>query len=462
MRGDRAQTKDRDAEARFRKLKPRPGHASAKVAEHQRARIHAATIELVDEGGYEALTVTGIARAAGISSHTFYENFTNKEDCFRATYDLITRHTVREILTARIRERRPEAKIRAGFHAFAREVSDKPKAARLALVDGFSCRAAFEQMQHIYGLFEALVAESFGEGREEAELPPLVVKGIVAGVTWVARARLLAEAEQGLCEEVDEMMGWALSLCSERAGDVCQGSVLPPKAAAPPSLAKLGDCTYANRQPTMGDERVMIAAAVARLAAAEGYAALTVPRIRAVAGISRRRFKEHFESVTDCFIAAVEMLVGEVQAKAREAYLSADTWPDGVHRALALVCREIAADPILVKLVFLELYAPAVESVRWRAAGAANLRCSLCASAPAEERPSPLAAEASVGAVWALLHHYATTGRAAELPKLSATMSFLVLAPAIGPERAIEAISAEEGRPAGGGDGVASNRHRGV
>ncbi|MGN6558721.1 MAG: TetR/AcrR family transcriptional regulator, partial [Solirubrobacterales bacterium] len=94
------------------------------MAEHQRARIHAATTELVDEGGYEALTVTGIARAAGVSSHTFYENFADKEDCFRATYDLIVRHTVREILAARICECGSEAKIRAGFHAFVREVSD--------------------------------------------------------------------------------------------------------------------------------------------------------------------------------------------------------------------------------------------------------------------------------------------------------------------------------------------------
>lgn len=446
MRRDRAQTEDRGSEARFRKLKPRPGHASAKVAEHQRARIHAATIELVAEGGYEALTVTGIARAAGVSNHTFYENFTDKEDCFRATYDLIVRHTVREVLAARIGERGSEAKVRAGFHAFVREVSDKPKAARLALIDGFSSPAAFEQMEHTYGLFEALVADGFSEGRKGVELPPLVVKGIVAGVTRVAHARVLAGAEQELREEADELMGWALSLCSECAREVCKGPVLSPQPAAR-SSAELGEWVFANGRSAPGDERTMIAAAVARLAAEEGYAALTVPRIRSAAGISRRRLQEHFDDVTGCFIGAVEMLVGRVLAQAREAYLSADAWPSGVHRALVKICREVAADPILVKLVFLELYAPAVASVHWRAGLVANLQSFLCASAPADERPSPLAAEASVGAVWALLHYYATTGRAAELPKLPSTLSYLVLAPAIGPERAVEAICAEAGRP---------------
>lgn len=458
MGRDRAQTENRGAEARFRKLKPRPGHASAKVAGHQRARIHAATIELVAEGGYEALTVTGIARAAGVSNHTFYENFTDKEDCFRATYDLIVRHTVREILAARRCECGWEAKIRAGFHALVREVSDKPKAARLALVDGFSSRAALEQMQHTDGLFEALVAGGFSEGREGVELPPLIVKGIVAGVIRVARARVLAGAEQELREEADELMGWALSLSSECASDVCEGSAPCSQKATPP----LGDWIRANEHLAPGDERMMIAAATARLAAEGGYTALTVPRIRSVTGISPRRFKEHFDDITDCFIAAIEMLAGRVLAKAREAYLSADTWPSGVHRALARVCQGIAADSILVKLLFSELYVPAVASVRWRAELVANLQSFLCASAPVEERPTGLAAEASVGAVWALLHHYATTGRAAELPKFSPTASYLVLAPAIGPERAVAAILAEERRPAAQPEGRLANRHRSV
>jgi AcrR family transcriptional regulator len=448
LKRDLAQREDRGARARFRKLKPRPGQASAKVAGHQRARIHAATIELVGEGGYEGLTVTGIARAAGVSNHTFYENFSNKEDCFRSTYDLIVRHAVREILAARRCEADLEAKIRAGFHAFAREVSDNPKAARLALVEGFSSPAAFEHMQHLWGLFEALVAESFSEGREGGELPPLVVKGIVAGVLRVARARVLAEAEQRLRGEADGLMEWALSLCSQHAGALCRGSVCSPRAAAVSPSVTGATFIHTNGRPAPGDERTMIAAAVARLAAEEGYAALTVPRIRVIAGIPRHRFSEHFESVTDCFLGAVEMLVGRVLAEAREAYLSADSWPGGIHRALAKICQGIAADPILVKLVFFELYVPADVSVRWRAELAANLRSSLCDSAPVGERPTALAAEASVGAVWALLHHYATTGRVAELPRLSATASFLVLAPTIGAKRAVEAISAEEGRSA--------------
>src|ERR1700755_3280476 len=86
---ERAGSRRRDSSARHRRLKPRPGQSGQDVAAHQRGRIHAATIELVAEAGYRDLTATGIARVAGVSKRTFYENFKDKETCFLATYDLI-------------------------------------------------------------------------------------------------------------------------------------------------------------------------------------------------------------------------------------------------------------------------------------------------------------------------------------------------------------------------------------
>src|SRR6185312_5940927 len=209
----------------YRKLKPRPGHSGQRVAEHQRSRIHAATIELVNERGYDGLTVIGIARAAGISNRTFYENFKGKEDCFLATYELIVRHTAREVLAARHRERGWRAKLRAGFLAFAREVADNPKAARLALVEAFTTGASSARMGHTNGLFETLVADSLARDDSPVDLPPLIVKGIVAGATRIARVRLLAGEEQHLSGDADELLDWALSLHSPAAGEVCTGSV---------------------------------------------------------------------------------------------------------------------------------------------------------------------------------------------------------------------------------------------
>jgi AcrR family transcriptional regulator len=424
---------------RYRKLKPRPGRAGEKVAEHQRARIHAATIELVDELGYAGLTVTGIARAAGVSNRTFYENFRDKEDCFRATYELIVRHTVREVLAAQ-RRASSEVRLSAGFRALVREISERPKAARFALVEAFASRCTFNRMRHMSGLFEALVAESFAEEDPEVELSPLVTKGIVAGIARIARARLLAGEEERLPGEVADLMRWAQSLWSQAAEGVCSGSVrVVPGRPLLPAPSRL---TVPGKNTPPDDERMMILTVAAQLAAAEGYSALSVPRVRTAVGISRRRFEEHFDDITQCFIAAIEMLVGRVMVEARAAYLSADTWPSAIHMALTAVCQKIATDTVLVRLLFFELYVPAREAVHWRAELISNLCASLRAGAPPSQQPSVVAAEASIGAVWEVLHHYATTGRATELPKIVGTVSYLVLAPAIGAQAAAAVIRA--------------------
>ncbi|HXF29900.1 MAG TPA: TetR family transcriptional regulator [Solirubrobacterales bacterium] len=433
----------------YRKLKPRPGHSGQRVAEHQRSRIHAATIELVNERGYDGLTVIGIARAAGISNRTFYENFKGKEDCFLATYELIVRHTAREVLAARHRERGWRAKLRAGFLAFAREVADNPKAARLALVEAFTTGASSARMGHTNGLFETLVADSLARDDSPVDLPPLIVKGIVAGATRIARVRLLAGEEQHLSGDADELLDWALSLHSPAAGEVCTGSVeILRTAAARPAQVERGAAPFADRE-LAGDERTMILSAVVQLAATEEYGALTVPRIRAAAGISRRRFEAHFKGVSDCFLAALELLAARALARAKAAYLSADDWPRGIHRACVSFCREVADDPVLVRLAFFEIVAPGHEGIEWRVNLIGEFSSLLRCTAPPGQRPSKLIAGASAGAAWAVLHHYAMTGRAQQAPGITGTVAYLLLAPAIGAEAAAEVIRSEEREAAG-------------
>jgi AcrR family transcriptional regulator len=431
--------------ARYRKLKPRPGGSGDGVVEHQRGRIHAATIDLVDEAGYGSLTLTGIARAAGVSNRTFYDNFKDKEDCFLATYDLIVRHTAREVIAARQRASSRPAMMRAGFQALAREVAKKPKAARLALVEAFACPGALGQMRHTRGLFEALVADSFGH-EDGGKLPPLIVKAIVAGSTRIARARLLAGEEGRLPDDAEELVRWALALQSRVAAEQVCREALGATTKLPAALAQPGEIDpLPKSEELLVDERTMIVAAAAELAAQEGFEALTVPRIRLAAGVSRRRFDEYFEDVIDCFLAALDLTVGRLLAKARGAFLTAEAWPNGIYRTIASSCREIANDPALVKLAFVELLVPGRETVRWRGEMMRRQSSFMRESAPTEQRPTELAAEASTAAIWAVLYHYAITGRARDLTQLPGALAFVFLAPAIGAERAVDVIRSEQG-----------------
>jgi AcrR family transcriptional regulator len=193
------------------------------------------------------------------------------------------------------------------------------------------------------------------------------------------------------------------------------------------------------------DERALILAATARLASKEGYATLTVPRIRAAAGVSRRSFDTYFEGVADCFLATLETLSERTLAAAAPVYLTADDWASGVHRMIAGLCWHLARDPTFAGLAFLEVFSPVPDAIQWRSEMIAKLATRLRRGAPPTLRPSEFAAEASIGAMWGVIHHFVATGRGAQLPIAAPALSYLALAPALGGAAAVDVIVAEVG-----------------
>jgi len=351
----------------------------------------------------------------------------------------VVRHTAREVLAARRDSQGWEEQLRAGLLAFAREVAETPEGARLALIEAFACPSAFARMEHTIGLFETLLARSFASANDGREMPPLVVTAIVEGIVQVALARLLSDREASLPEEVDGLVRWAASLCDPAAAEVFAATEsLAPAGTAP-------QASGANYPPNrlLGDERRMILSVTARLVAEEGYAALTMPRIGAAAGLSRRRLESHFENVNDCFLGVLELLTGRVLANARHAYFSAPDWPTGVRLAIASICRELAEDPALAKFALSEVFAAGRDAVDWRATLAANLSSFLHGSAPLEQQLTELEAEASIGAVGAVLRHYGARDEAKRVWEATQVLSYLVLAPALGARETADLLRAE-------------------
>jgi AcrR family transcriptional regulator len=390
-------------------------------------------VELVAEHGYNAVSVATLTSHACVSKRDFYKHFAGKEECFLATYDTIISRSVRGVLAAIEGEEEWRERLRLGLLAFSGQIAGSPATARLALVEAFAAGAvAVERMQRTNGLFEALVAKNFGLAEESPQLPRLVVKGIVAGCSRVARARLLAGDPRQLVLDGAELMEWTLSF---RDDAVVRLRGLR-SAGAPPLPTTAAELPFA-------DERGMILAATAKLVSTEGYTSLTVPRVRAAAGVSRRSFDAHFDGVAECFLATLEVFSDRTLAAAEPAFLAADSWANGVHRMIASLCRHLAGNPTFADLAFLEVFSPGSEAIRWRSEMIAKLGASLRQGAPPAQRPTVFAAEASIGAMWGVIHHFVATGRGAQLPVAAPVLSYLALAPAVGGAAAVDAIVAE-------------------
>ena len=434
----------RSRSSRYPTLRPGPGRPAEDVAAHQRGRLQEAMVELVAEHGYNGFPVATLSNRAHISKRDFYKHFESKEECFLATYDLIVSRSVRGILAAAEGEEEWCERLRLGFLTFAGQIVSSPETARLALVEVFAAGAvAVERMQRTNQLFEALVAKNLALADGGPRLPPLLVKGIVAGGGRVARMRLLSGHPQQLALDGGELMEWALSFCDDEIVRLRGLRV----AGVPSSSVTIVEVP-------LEDERALILAATARLASEEGYATLTVARVCAVAGVSRRRFDAHFEGVADCFRATLETLSGRALATAAPSYLTAEDWASGVCRMIVSLCRHLACDPTFARLAFLEVFAPGPGAIRWRSEMIAKLARKLRREAPSVRQPSEFAAEASVGAMWGVIHHFIAAGRGVQLPIAAPVLSYIALAPALGGAAAIEVIVAEvgetEGMPAPG------------
>ena len=204
---------------------PRPdGPDHDAVASNQRSRLIGAMIEEVAERGYPAATLARLVALAGVSKRAFHELFGTKEAYFLATYDAIVANAVRRIGAAYRSEGDWQARLRAGFAAYAAEVVDEPKAARLVLVEVLGAGpAALARMRRTRLIFEQVVSASFSEAPDGVTLPPLIAKGIVCGVERITRQRLLAGDVEELPALADELLAWALSYCSPAAAAAGRG-----------------------------------------------------------------------------------------------------------------------------------------------------------------------------------------------------------------------------------------------
>lgn len=429
------------AQPLYRKLRVgrrgRDGPSDEEAASHQRARLQGAMMRAVAVHGYGATTVRELTALAGVSTRTLYELFADgKEECLLSAYDMAMHNIARRVALAYASGHDRERRLHSALQAFTQAVCDDPQAARLVLVEVFAAGpVALERMQHTHRLFESMINMSF---RQTTGAPPSrIVTGIVAGVANVARGRLLEGRQSELPALTGELFEWALSYRSPAASGLqslgSAGWQVPLGAVSAESGKR-------------ADDRARILRAATGLAARDGYRTLTLQRICTTAGLSRKCFERHFADVEGCFIAALEERTERALAYAATASAGGRDWPGGLYRALSALCAYLAADPLFARLAFVEVFALGPVGLRCRTRVMTNVAEGFRASAPAARRPSPLVAEASLGAAWGIVHQHVAHSATHRLPQIAAQLSFMALAPSLGAQNAVHAIREEHAR----------------
>lgn len=419
-------------------LKPGPGLGAGEVTAHQTARVFQAMTEIVAEHGYDAVKVREVVKLAGVSSKSFYRLFKSKEDCFLRTHEMVIRHARTGLLSSQYDQEEWRERPRLIYAAFARKMADSPDAAHLTLIGAYADGpAALRQAYSAEATFAAMIAASFARAPDGIVVPPMVIEGMMAGVARVARNRLRVGRQGELAGMEEEVMEWVMSFASELAGGLAEldlGSLLGnPATATDVSLPPSGD-------------RATILAAVAKLVSGDGYkySDLSVPRIRRGAGVSRRIFNAHFDDVEECFLAALDERAAGVATQAARAQMAGATWGGGVHRAINAYATQIGGDPLLARVCAQDDFAVGSKGSATRLRLVAGVSDQLRDSVPLKNRASEFSTEASAGAVWNVFHHHVLRDWVVHHPEISATLSYMALAPALGAEDTLAAIRGEQ------------------
>jgi AcrR family transcriptional regulator len=417
----------------------------AQVAEHQKARLEGAMVEVVARHGFAGTTLRELVGLAGVSKSTFYQHFESKEDCFLATFDQIIAGLAGRVGAAYQSEGDLRERLVAALTAFMDLAVEEPAVASLAAVESLTLGAAgVAHRERASAIFEALVEQSFKHLPGSREVSPHVVRAIVGGIRGVFYRHLRREEAEALPATVEPLIDWALGYQEADRDEVriAMGAAekRPSGAGADIRAAVPGWEEPPDSQPSKAtlSQRDRIVRAAAHVVVERGYGGLSIPAISAVAGTSNQTFYEHFSSKRDAFLSAFEMAAAEAFGVSNSAFKTATSGPEAIGAGVRSLADYFAAHPMFARLAFFELPTAGPAALDRADAIMDSFTAFLGPDLLPEgvgEPASRLVREAVGTGIWTVLQYEIAHGRSNSVPGLAPELTRIAVAPLAGPAR---------------------------
>ncbi len=220
------------------------GSLAREVDEIQRARVLAALQEIVVEEGFPAAAVARIVARVGISRRTFYELFSDREDCFLAAFDAALAQFAARGVPAFLAPGRWSDRIRAALTAGLELLDEAPDLGALCIVHTLNAgpRTRERRARVVRRLVDAV--DAVDEGRHEAPSPArprsrLTAEGIVGAVLSILYTRLVDGDRESFASLTGPLMGMiVLPYLGQAAARRERQRPAPKLQAAKPRVAR--------------------------------------------------------------------------------------------------------------------------------------------------------------------------------------------------------------------------------
>jgi AcrR family transcriptional regulator len=179
----------------------RHGLSRDEVVRSQRDRILLAMAEAMAEKGYAATAVADVLRRAKVSRETFYQQFSSKEDCFRAAYERAVEQVMQRIVTAG-----PIIVGDAGtvdpvqlehlLGAYLDALADEPAYSRLFLIEVYAAgRDTLARRAELQEVFVGFIADVLQAGTAEQRF---ACQTLAAAISSMVTAKIAVGDVDGL------------------------------------------------------------------------------------------------------------------------------------------------------------------------------------------------------------------------------------------------------------------------
>jgi len=413
-------------------------------------------IGAVIRDGYTDASIAQAIGHAHVSRSTFYEHFSDKEDCFLAAYDDLARRMTLHLRQAVEHAPWPE-KASAMLNAVLDPDEEQTPRWRLllSLARGGGPRVRLAREQLVTDLEELLdeLLDNPPPGTLTLDIPPKALLGGVRSVLSISRYQ--GDLDPGIREH---LLCWARSYAIPaeqprhasadwiKLGQVADLGADPRPRPEPQARSLPRGRSRLPAEIVSGEHHERIIRATVEVIRRKGYAASTITDIVAAASISRNVFYDLFRNKEEAFIATQRLGMQEAVAACSRAFFAATSWPERIWNGLEALLERTAAAPDLAYVVLVE---PTAVGDRALQRALDTLKAFTIfleegySQNPRAEALPRLCSDAIAGAIFELLYHHAINECTPQLPELTPQCAYVALAPFIGPTQAAEFVAAK-------------------
>ncbi len=349
---------------------PSPGQSintplQKRLKSTQRDRLLVGMVASANRSGYAGAGVSEVIAHAGVSRPTFYDYFSDRDECFLAAVTYVQQLLLDEVRRA-VQARAPEDAYTAAIEALVMFAVEEPARAQFLATDALTgVEAALDARDAGIAEIARIVDEQLAQAPASKPIPDLPLEIAIGAVQRLLATRL-RRGERALAEMLEDVLAWSQSYAQparkHRWRKVTAEEPVAPSPFVSPTPLHVEPQPVPRRPRPSGqtiseNHRQRSMFAVAQSVQEKGYHATTINEISKRSGIDPHAFYRQFTSKQEAFDAVYELGYQHLMSTAADAFFSGDSWPERIWEAMRAATQTMQRDPAIANLGFVAAYA---------------------------------------------------------------------------------------------------------